>query len=83
MEDLKCERWSELLQGYIDGALAPEDRAAVEAHAISCADCHEFLKDYLAVPGLVRRATDVSIPREVRERLAKLFAKGEIQKKGT
>ena len=83
MEDLTCERWSELLRGYVDGALALDDRAAVEVHAASCAACHQFLEDYLAVPGLVRRATDVSIPSDVRRRLAKLFAPVAGQKKGT
>jgi len=74
MGDLTCERWSELLAAYADGALGPGHRAAVEAHAASCVACHRFLKGYLAVPALVRRATDVSIPPEVRQRLARLFS---------
>jgi anti-sigma factor RsiW len=74
MVDITCERWSDLLGGYVDGALEPDASAAVEAHAASCAACHRFLEGYLAVPGLVRRATDVPIPPEVRARLAKLFA---------
>jgi len=73
MKDLTCEGWSALLRDYIDGRLDAEGRAAFEAHASSCAVCRRFLRDYLAVPSLVRRATDVTIPPEVRARLARLF----------
>jgi anti-sigma factor RsiW len=82
MRDLTCERWSELLRGYADGALAPAERSAVEAHAASCATCQQILAEYLAVPGVVRRATDVAIPSDVRERLAKLFAWKKSERKG-
>lgn len=42
-----------------------------------------MLEGYLAVPSLVRRATDVTMPPEVRERLAKLFADKAATKKGS
>ena len=81
MNDLTCERWSERLAGYIDGALAPGDRAAFEAHATSCGACRQFLNEYMNVPSIVRRATDVAIPSEVRARLARLFAPDTSGKK--
>jgi len=74
MAKVTCERWSELLAGYADGSLAPADKDAVEEHAAVCAACRKFFEDYLAVPDLVRRATDVSLPDDVRARLAKLFS---------
>jgi hypothetical protein len=73
MKELTCAGWLATLRDYTDGALDAEGQAAFEAHATSCALCQQFLKDYLAVPDLVRLATDVAIPPEVRMRLAKLF----------
>jgi anti-sigma factor RsiW len=81
MANLTCERWAELLAGYADGSLDPGDDQAVEAHAAACAACHQFLEDYLAVPDLVRRATDVPIPEDVRARLTELFS-GKRDRKG-
>ncbi len=36
---MKCEVCSELLEEYLDGELATEDREQVGAHLITCADC--------------------------------------------
>lgn len=74
MEDPTCTRWSDLLAAYAAGVVpAPDSRAELEAHAASCAACRRFLEDYVALPGIVRRATDVEIPPGIRARLDKLF----------
>jgi hypothetical protein len=38
---MKCEVCSELLEEYLDGELAPQDREQVEAHLIACVECSE------------------------------------------
>jgi hypothetical protein len=38
---MKCEVCSELLEEYLDGELAPQDREQVDAHLISCVECSE------------------------------------------
>ena len=38
---MKCEVCRELLEEYLDGELAPQDRELVDAHVIACVDCSE------------------------------------------
>jgi Putative zinc-finger len=38
---MKCEFCSELLEEYLDGELAAEDREQIEAHLITCSECSE------------------------------------------
>jgi anti-sigma factor RsiW len=82
MGEPTCERWHELLRDYVDGGLAPGDRSLLESHAVGCLACRRALEECLAVTDLVRKATDVPIPPELRERLETLFAssKGEKQR---
>jgi hypothetical protein len=38
---MKCEVCTELLEEYLDGELAPQDREQVDAHLIACVGCSE------------------------------------------
>src|SRR5215216_1547557 len=38
---MKCEVCSELLEEYLDGELAPQDREQVDAHLLACVECSE------------------------------------------
>jgi hypothetical protein len=38
---MKCEVCLELLEEYLDGELAAEDREQIDAHLITCSDCSE------------------------------------------
>ena len=38
---MKCEVCTELLEEYLDGELAPQDREQVDAHLIACVACSE------------------------------------------
>jgi hypothetical protein len=40
---MKCEVCSELLEEYLDGELAPQDREQVNAHLSACVECSESL----------------------------------------
>ncbi|MDQ7819296.1 MAG: zf-HC2 domain-containing protein [Armatimonadota bacterium] len=44
---------SDLLSGYLDGALSPEDAAGVAAHLAECAECRGILDDLQAVRSLL------------------------------
>jgi anti-sigma factor (TIGR02949 family) len=71
---VNCEQCSELLADYIDGALSTEQRAEVDAHLATCKDCGETLDACNALPGLLRRATDVAMPADVKARLRQFLA---------
>lgn len=43
------------LGAYVLGALSPADRAEVESHLLSCADCLEELANLAGLPGLLGR----------------------------
>jgi len=70
---LSCERCVDLLGEYAEQALAPEAVEAVEAHLRECPPCAEAFAEYRRIPGLVRRATEASIPPDVRWRLRRLL----------
>lgn len=74
MADLTCDRCAELLGDYVEGLLASDVLAALERHVGSCAACAALARDYEAIPGLVRGATDVPMPHDVEVRLRRLLA---------
>jgi anti-sigma factor RsiW len=49
----ECERFADRIDEYVDGALAEQDRAAIEGHLATCASCRDELK---AVRALVAEA---------------------------
>lgn len=66
---MNCERCLELLPDYLDGALPVQERANVQAHVAACAGCGGTIKACMALPELLRRATDVPMPPEAKVRL--------------
>jgi anti-sigma factor RsiW len=69
-----CEQTIALLLDYVEDRLSPQERAALDEHFVACPPCVEFLSSYRRVPEIVRRATDVTPPAEVSERLARVLA---------
>ncbi len=66
----------ERLSAYLDDELVPEERASVEAHLASCAECVDWLGELAAVDSrLAARAVDApegyfdAFPRRVRARI--------------
>jgi anti-sigma factor RsiW len=55
---MNCERCHSLVDDYVDGRLAPEDRAAIEAHLAGCAACRAMAHDFRAI-----RSTAASLER--------------------
>src|SRR5262245_30810488 len=88
---MKCEVCSELLEEYLDGELAPQDREQVDAHLIACIDCSENVAALTAEQELFARydreievppflwtriAAHTNTPK--RSRLAGLFGKTSL-----
>ena len=40
---LSCQELVELVTGYLEGALAPEERSRFEAHLAVCGNCRNYL----------------------------------------
>lgn len=70
-----CRDSIDLLDGYVDGTLPPEDRAKLDGHFEDCPPCRAFLDAYRATPKLARTATEFDMPDEVRERLKRFLEK--------
>ena len=51
--------WTERLSDYLDGELAPAERAACDAHLASCQECRTALDEIQLVASLARADADV------------------------
>ena len=65
MKDIVCMSGVELLMEYMEGALAPDVRAAIEAHVAGCPRCEAFIASYRETPRIVRDATRIEMPSDL------------------
>jgi anti-sigma factor RsiW len=70
MSDVRCVSGVELLADYLEGLLPPDVRASLEEHVLGCERCQAFVASYQATPAILRTATDVVLPDELRARMA-------------
>jgi anti-sigma factor RsiW len=69
MNDVVCSSGVELLMDYLEGVLAPDVKAALEAHVAGCPRCQAFVASYRDTPRVLRAATDAALPSHVQESL--------------
>jgi anti-sigma factor RsiW len=72
-DDLPCHELVELVTDYLEGVLAPEVRARVEAHLAACEGCATYLdqmRDTIRVVGALR---EEDLDPRVREELVGAF----------
>lgn len=69
MTDIACISGVELLMEYMEGTLAPEVRAALDAHVAGCARCVAFIESYQQTPRILREATAREMPADLQESL--------------
>ena len=69
MTPVACISGVDLLMEYLEGTVAPEVRAALEAHVAGCERCVAFIASYQATPRLVQDATEVELPSDIRASL--------------
>jgi anti-sigma factor RsiW len=62
MKDIVCVSGVELLMEYMEGALASDVGAAIEAHVAACPRCEAFIASYREMPRIVRDATRIEMP---------------------
>ena len=65
MKSIVCMSGVELLMEYLEGAVAPEVRASIEAHVAGCPRCEAFVGSYLETPRIVREATNLAMSADL------------------
>jgi anti-sigma factor RsiW len=65
MRQIFCVSGVELLMEYMEGALAPDVRAAIEAHVAACPRCEAFIASYREMPRIMRDATTIEMPADL------------------
>lgn len=66
---LHCRQVIDLIMGYVEGTLDPNERRSFEAHIADCRNCWRFLRSYRETMALGRHLREEEIPVDVRERL--------------
>ena len=62
MKNIVCVSGVELLMEYMEGAVACDVAAAIEAHVVACPRCEAFIASYREMPRIVRDATRIEMP---------------------
>jgi anti-sigma factor RsiW len=62
VEELSCREVVELLGDYLEGAMAPADRARLEEHLAECDGCAPYLQQLRATIRLSGRLSEEAVP---------------------
>jgi len=69
MTEIACISGVELLMEYMEGTLAADVRAALDAHVAGCARCIAFIESYQHTPRILREATAREMPADLQASL--------------
>ena len=72
-DDLACIQVVELVTEYLDGAMAPAEARALEAHLETCPGCTEYLQQMRAIAGSLRPLSGDALPDGIRDDLLAAF----------
>ena len=72
-EHISCQEVVELVTGYLDQTLAPEDASVFEQHINFCDGCEWYLDQMRTTVSTVGRITEEEVPAETREKLLTAF----------
>jgi anti-sigma factor RsiW len=66
MIDMMCASGVDLLADYLEGLLPPDVRSSIERHVLGCERCQAFVASYQVTPQIMRDATDLVLPDDLR-----------------
>ena len=69
MTRVTCASGVELLMEYLEGALAADLSADLEAHVAVCPRCTAFVASYRETPRILREATMATLPPDLEDSL--------------
>jgi anti-sigma factor RsiW len=70
---MNCRQVVELMTDYIEGMLAPAERARFEEHIAGCDGCTAYLDQMRITRRIVGRLADVPMPQSVERELVEAF----------
>ena len=73
VEELPCREVVELLGDYLEGAMAPDDRARLERHLADCEGCAAYLDQLRTTIRLSGRLSEDAVPAEAMAALLETF----------
>jgi anti-sigma factor RsiW len=66
---MNCAEIEIILADYLDGALAAEEKSAIESHLSTCKACEELAADAAGAVAFMERASEVTAPPELVTRI--------------
>jgi anti-sigma factor RsiW len=72
-DDLDCIELVEMTTAYFEEALAPEERARLEAHLTECDGCTEYVRQMRATQAALGQVDLGTVPGAMREKLLGAF----------
>jgi anti-sigma factor RsiW len=73
VEELSCREVVEILGDYLEGAMAPSDRARLERHLSECDGCTAYLEQLRTTIRLTGRLPEEAVPAEAMAPLLEAF----------
>jgi anti-sigma factor RsiW len=77
MSRITCNEFEILLADYLDGALAAEEKGAIEEHRNACVSCAELALDASGAVAFIERAASVEPPPALVNRILLEVKRGE------
>jgi anti-sigma factor RsiW len=81
-DELTCKELVELVTDYVEGLLAPAERARFEAHLATCSGCRAYLEQMRQTIALLGSLPEASLSDEARIELLMLFRHWRSDGKG-
>jgi predicted anti-sigma-YlaC factor YlaD len=72
-QDMTCHELVELVTEYLEGAMAPEERARLDQHLSRCRPCRHYLDQMRKTIDVVGTIPEETVTPEAREDLLAVF----------